>query len=184
MAQAQKSTTRRRAAAPVVHAGNRAKMRQRMDALKTRMNHRGTTVLSDFGRLITNVPHKNTYPLKFYMSKSEVLAEPIKDWLRERYLGSKTGKGVLYEVRTYTAANGKRYVDYILLEKMSKVERMKFVLQFGTEITENKVERDGKKRRPRLTKEAKKEFDAMVDRFYAEFEAKREQVRQEAVAEA
>jgi hypothetical protein len=150
---------------------NRTKLRQRKEALSRKLTGRGTTVLSDFGRIVTNVPHKNAYPLKFYMTRHNVLAEPLKDWLRERYLDGRR-KNTLYEVRTYTGADGKPYVDYVLLQSLSPVERTKLTLEFG-QITEDKVVRDGKKRRPRLNKDEKKEFDAMVADYYRRVEERR-----------
>lgn len=156
---------------------NRAKLKQRKEYLRTRLTGRGTTVLSDFGRLISDVPHKNVYPLKLYMVRHNVPAEPLKDWLRERYIDSKSKK-TLYEVRTYTGANGKPFVDYVLLQGLTDAERVKLTLLFG-QITEDKVVRDGKKRRPRLNKEEKKTFDTMVSEFYLAVEEKRRQEREE-----
>lgn len=168
---------------PDLALGSRAKLRQRKEHLRQRLTGRGTTVLSDFGRVIQDVPHKNVYPLKLYMVKHNVSAEPLKDWLRERYIDSQTGRGLakagtLYEVRTYTGANGKPYVDYVLLQKLTPVEKMKLTLTFG-DITDEKVERDGKKRRPRLTKDEKKAFDAMVSEYYSRVEEKRAAERAE-----
>lgn len=149
-----------------------AKLRQRKAALRNRVNHSGTTVLSDFGRIIKNEPHKYIYKLKFYMTRHNVLAEPLKDFLRERYIESRRKTGARYEIRTYRAADGNRYVDYVLLEDLSPGEKMKLTLMFG-DITQEKVVRDGAKRRPRLKKEEKEEFDEMIREFYAVVEAKR-----------
>ena len=55
---------------------NRTKLRQRREYLRTRITGRGTTVLSDFGRVIQDVPHKNVYPIKLYMGRHDVPAEP------------------------------------------------------------------------------------------------------------
>lgn len=155
----------------------KAKLRQRREYLRTKLTGRGSTVLSDFGRLITDVPHKNVYPLKLYMVRGNVPAEPLKDFLRERYIENPT-KGTLYEVRTYNAGNGRRYVDYVLLQKLTETERVKMTLLFG-DVTADKVVRDGKKRRPRLNKDEKKNFDRMVSEFYLEVERKRAAERAE-----
>ena len=139
------------------------------DELRAKLNPRGNTVLRDFGRVLRDEPHKYIYPLKLYMVNNSVKAEPLLNWLRERYVDSKGGvhHGTRYEVRTYKAADGKRYVDYILLERMTDEERMLFTLQFG-DITDEKIIRDGKLRRPRLKGADRKRLDKMIEDFYLE----------------
>lgn len=135
---------------------------------------KGNTVLRDFGRVLRDEPHKYIYPVKLYMVNNAVKAETLMEWLRDRYINAKGGRnhGGRYEVRTYKAADGQRYVDYILLEAMTDAEKTAFTMQFG-EVTDTKLVRDGKLRRPRLTKEEKKEFDRMVNAYYLEIERKR-----------
>lgn len=139
---------------------------------------RGNTVLKDFGRVLRDEPHKYIYPIKLYMVRDKVGSEPVLEWLRDRYINAKGGRnhGARYEVRTYKAMNGKRYVDYVLLERMTDEERMMFTLQFG-EVTDEKVIRDGKMRRPRLSKDEKKALDAMINNYYLEVERRRKEER-------
>ncbi len=141
--------------------------------LRKKLNPRGNTVLRDFGRVLRDEPHKYIYPIKLYMTAHDIRSEPVLEWLRERYIDSKGGvhHGTRYEVRTYKGVDA-RYVDYILLEKMTDDEMVMFTLQFG-QVTSTKVIRDGKLRRPRLKKTEKKELDRIVNDYYLRIEAER-----------
>ncbi len=153
-------------------------------ALRAGLNPNGSTVISDFARVIREEPIKYIYTLKIYLKRKR-LPEPIMQWLRDRYIDSNSrskNHGTRYEVRTYKATNGKRYVDYMLLEQMTEEEKVMFTLEFG-EITTEVIKRDGKLRRPRLNKEEKKEFDAMVNAYYLDISAKR-RAEEEAAAAA
>ena len=145
-----------------------------------KMNPRGNTVLKDFGRMLRDEPHKYIYPVKLYLKRDMVPAEQVLQWLRERYIESKghIHHGTRYEVRTYGVTKnadgtpGPRYVDYILLERMDDHERVMFTLEFG-DVTDEKVIRDGKLRRPRLNKDQKNELDAIVNEYYLRIAAER-----------
>ena len=136
-------------------------------ALRASINPHGNTVLRDFARVIRDEPHKYIYSLKLYAVRDNLASKPVLDWLRDRYISAKNKRnhGARYEVRTYKGADGKRYVDYMLLEQMTEEERVMFTLQFG-DVTDKKVVRDGKLRRPRLKKEEKKILDKMIDDYY------------------
>jgi hypothetical protein len=144
------------------------------------MNPKGNTVLKDFGRILRDEPHKYIYPIKLYLKRDMVPAEDVMRWLRERYIEAKghVHHGARYEARTYgTAKNadgtpGPRYVDYILLEKMTDDERVMFTLEFG-DVTDQKIVRDGKLRRPRLNKEEKKALDDVINQYYLDIARKR-----------
>ena len=143
------------------------------------VNERGNTVLSDFGRRVRNEPHKYIYKIKLYFERGDILRDDVMEWLRERYLTTK-GKQTRYEVRTFATAEDKhlpvkerrRYADYVLLERFTPAEEAEFVLRFG-KLSQTKVIRDGKLRRPRLSKEQKKEFDEMVNAYYLKVERER-----------
>lgn len=143
------------------------------------INPNGNTVLTDFGRILRDEPHKNIYTLKLYVVRNELAAKPVLDWLRERYIEAK-GRGknhnTRYEVRTYKGADNKRYVDYILLEQMTEDERVEFTLRFG-DVTDEKIIRDGKLRRLRLKKEEKKALDAIINDYYLKVAEERRQAR-------
>ena len=138
------------------------------------INPRGNTVLRDFGRVLRDEPHKYIYPIKLYMVKDRVAEGPVMEWLRDRYINAKGGRnhGARYEVRTYKATDGKRYIDYVLLERMTDHERVMFTLQFG-EVTDEKVVRDGKMRRPKLTKNERQALDEMINNSCTESAARR-----------
>lgn len=147
------------------------------------INPKGNTVIRDFGRILRDEPHKYIYPIKLYMVKSKVGSEPVMEWLRDRYINAKGGRnhGARYEVRTYKASDGKRYVDYMLLERMTEDERVEFTLRFG-EVTDEKIVRDGKMRRPRLSKTEKQALDDMINNYYLEVERRRQAAREERLA--
>lgn len=144
------------------------------------LNPQGNTVLKDFGRAIREEAHKYIYPIKLYPTRDKIREEDMMVWLRERYIQSKghIHHGTRYEVRSYSVdkkvdgQKHQRYVDYVLLEKLSDHERTMLALEFG-EFTEDKVIRDGKLRRPRLSKDQKVLFDKMVDEFYLKVERDR-----------
>jgi hypothetical protein len=140
---------------------------------------KGNTVLMDFGRVLRDEPHKYIYPIKLYMKDGAVPIDRVLEWLRERYICSKGGRnhGARYEVRKYTTANGV-FVDYILLEKMTDDERVLFTLEFG-DVTDEKIVRDGKLRRPRLKKEEKAVLDDMINNYYLDVAKKRREEAEE-----
>lgn len=144
------------------------------DEMRKKLNPKGNTVLRDFGRVLRDEPHKYIYPIKLYMVSEMVPAEPVMEWLRERYIQSRGAvhHGTRYEVRTFKSLDGKRYIDYMLLEAMTDDEKTMFTLQFGN-VTDQKMIRDGKRRRPRLSKTERKTLDQMVDAYYLEIERKR-----------
>lgn len=154
------------------------------------MNPRGNTVLKDFGRVLRDEPHKYIYPIKLYLKRDKVPAEKVLNWLRERYIESKghIHHGTRYEVRTYgTSKNpdgtkGPRYVDYILLEKMTDHERVLFTLEFG-DVTDQKIIRDGKLRRPRLNKDEKKALDSVINDYYLDVARKRREAVEALIAQ-
>lgn len=141
--------------------------------LRAVINPNGNTVLKNFGRALRDEPHKYIYPIKLYLKRDTVRADAVTQWMMERYINAKGGRnhGARYEIRTFKTDMGK-FVDYILLEKMSDDERVMFSLEFG-EVTDMKVVRDGKLRRPRLNKEQKKALDAIVDDYYLMISRKR-----------
>lgn len=145
----------------------------------------GNTVLRDFGRVLRDEPHKYIYPIKLYMVKDKIASEPVLEWLRSRYINAKGGRnhGARYEVRTFKSVNGKRYVDYVLLERMTDDERVMFTMEFG-EVTDEKVVRDGKLRRPRLSKTEKSALDDMINNYYLEVERRRKAEREANLAAA
>lgn len=152
----------------------------KLNARASLVNNRGTTVLSDFGRTLVDVPHKNVYKKKLYFTRSRVNVEEVKEWLRDRYIQNAGKKGFLYEVRAFgytdpkvvaaAVAAGKRaeikhFADYVMLEKLSEAEETELVLRFG-KVTDVKVIRDGRARRPKLKKDEKLELDAMIENYY------------------
>lgn len=153
-------------AAKVAPTTKPKKKREVSEAVLRSINPRGNTVLKDFGRVLRDEPHKYIYPIKLYLVRDTVRADEVLHWLRERYINAKGGRnhGARYEVRTFKTQMGK-YVDYILLEQMTDHERVMFTLEFG-DVTEDKIVRDGKLRRPRLSKEQKKELDAIINEYY------------------
>ncbi len=152
------------------------------------LNPRGNTVLKDFGRVIRDEPHKYIYPIKLYLTRDGVDEKLVMDWLRDRYINAKGGRnhGARYEARTYRSGeidgDGKavRFIDYLLLERFTDEERFLFTMQFG-DVTEDKVVRDGKLRRPRLNKAQKERLDGIVDYYYLRIARERQR---EAAAKA
>ncbi len=141
--------------------------------LRAVINPNGNTVLKNFGRALRDEPHKYIYPIKLYLKRDTVRADAVTQWLIERYINAKGGRnhGARYEVRTFKTDMGK-FVDYILLEQMTDDERVMFTLEFG-DVTDEKIVRDGKLRRPRLNKEQKAELDSMVNDYYLRIAAER-----------
>lgn len=142
--------------------------------LRAKLNPKGNTVLRDFGRVLRDEPHKYIYPIKLYMVKDNIKSEAVLEWLRERYIESRghIHHGTRYEVHTFASIDGNRYIDYILLEAMTEEEKTMFTLQFGN-VTDNKIVRDGKRRRPRLSASERAELDRKIDAYYLEIERKR-----------
>ncbi len=141
--------------------------------LRAVINHNGNTVLKNFGRALRDEPHKYIYPIKLYLKRDTVRADEVTRWLMERYINAKGGRnhGARYEVRTFKSTMGK-FVDYILLEQMTDHERVMFTLEFG-DVTDEKIVRDGKLRRPRLSKDQKKELDEIINQYYLNVAAAR-----------
>ena len=134
----------------------------------------GNTSLRAFGRVLRDEPHKNIYPIKLFLVRNKVRDKDVKEWFAIRYAQATGGRnhGARYEVRTYKGEGGKRYVDYLLLETMSEEELVMFTMRFGT-VTNDKVIRNGKLRRPRLNKDQRKRLDGVLDDFYLEIERER-----------
>jgi hypothetical protein len=130
------------------------------------------TALGDFGRTVRDEPFYGTYSVKMFVSNDKVLEEAIHASLVDRYTSSKRKRGMLYRIVTYRHADGNRYVDQILFEKLFLEDEALLVLQWG--LTPVKVIRDGKLARKRLSKELKKEFDKelldMKNRYYEMYE--------------
>ncbi len=160
------------------------------------VNRRGNTVLRDFGRDLQDVPQSNVYKIKLYFVGHRVDSERVKEWLRDRYISSRSKRGMLYQLRSFKFATDearaaalasgdpvkhREYADYVLLEKLSADEQAMLILQFG-DVTETKVIRTGKVRRPRLSKEQKKQLDAVINGYYLEIE--RERAAERDLAEA
>jgi hypothetical protein len=130
------------------------------------------TALGDFGRTVRDEPFYGTYAVKMYVAKDCVLEEAIHASLVDRYTSSKRKRGMLYRIVTYKHADGNRYVDHILFEKLFAEDEALLVLQWG--LTPQKVVRDGKLARKRLSKELKKAFDKdlndLKNRYYEMYE--------------
>jgi hypothetical protein len=139
------------------------------------VNMTGNTVLRDFGRSLREEPFKYIYRHKIWVTKSMVSADEVKGWLRSRYIESRgrDDSGARYEVRTYRHENGEQYVDYILLEKLSDTEAVFMALSWG--LSDEKVTRDGRRRRPKLTSFERKELDARIAAYYDEVERRRQE---------
>jgi hypothetical protein len=167
-------TTQTQTVAPEGIRARRGRKPASKSELRNKLNPKGNTVLRDFGRVLRDEPHKYIYPLKLYMVNDNIRSEPVLEWLRERYIESRGGvhHGTRYEVHTFKSIDGNRYIDYILLEGMTDEEKTLFTLRFGN-LTDQKIIRDGKRRRPRLTKTEKKTLDNMVEAYYLEIEKAR-----------
>ncbi|PZR79076.1 MAG: hypothetical protein DI537_41475 [Stutzerimonas stutzeri] len=161
------------AAVPTGIKARRGSKEMTAAGLRAVINPNGNTVLKNFGRALRDEPHKYIYPIKLYLKRSTVRADAVTQWMMERYINAKGGRnhGARYEIRTYKSEKGK-FVDYILLEKMTDDERVMFTLEFG-DVTDEKVVRDGKLRRPRLNKAQKDELDEMINAYYLRIAAER-----------
>ena len=133
----------------------------------------GNTALRTFKRALRDEPHKYIYPIKLFLLKDRVPAARVIEWCAMRYAHATGGRnhGARYEVRSYKGHGG-RFVDYLLLESMTDDELVMFTMEFG-QVTNDKIVRDGKLRRPRLNKEQRKRLDGVLDNFYLEIERER-----------
>lgn len=131
------------------------------------------TTLKTFGRSHRDEPFHLVYPLVLYPKESKIEPEALSDWCALRYLGSRKRTGTRYRIETYLHRDGNRYVNRVMLEKLSDDEQVELVMKFGTEFLRKKVVRDGRLRRPRLKPDEKKQLDAMRDQFYADVARRR-----------
>lgn len=135
--------------------------------LRRKLNPSGNTVIKDFGRVIRNEPHKYIYAHKLYPVDSHLPMGGVMEWLRERYIEADghIHHGKRYEVQQYTGQDGKRYVHYILLETFTEDEEAIFTLTYG-QLSRDPIRRDGKRRRPKLKPDQRKELDRMINDYY------------------
>jgi hypothetical protein len=133
------------------------------DGLSKKVN---STVLGDFGRKVRDEPWHYIFKHRLFITKDGVAAEPLVKWLRTRYVKSRTGHR--YRVATYKAKDGKRYVDYVLLETLSDNDRVEMKLR-GWIFQKEKVMRGDRLPRKKLTREQRKQLKALIEKTEAEF---------------
>jgi len=132
------------------------------------MATKNSTVLGDFGRSVRDEPWHYIFKHRLYMMQNGIKAEPLVKWLRQRYARTKSGNR--YRVCLYRAADGNRYVDYVLLETFKDDVRVEWRLR-GWKWTTEKVKRGDRMPRIKLTKEQRKARDALVAKTLADFYA-------------
>lgn len=125
------------------------------------------TVLADFQRTVRDEPLFYIYDHKIFLISQQVDPEEVTAWLRKRYVEAK--KGNRYRVATYRHQDGKRYVDYLLLESVNDQDLMYIKLRWGW--SKEPIKRNGRSIRKRLNSEQRKHLDALIDgvrnQFYA-----------------
>lgn len=141
---------------------------------KPRTRNPGFTTLKSFGRSHRDEPFHLVYPLVLYPKKSKIDPQLLNDWCAVRYLGDRKKTGARYRIETYLHSSGKRFVNRVMLERLTDEEKVELVMKFGTDFLRDKVIRDGRLRRPRLTKEEKTIREQWLNQFYADVRARRQ----------
>lgn len=144
-----------------------------------------TTNLKTFGRAHRDVPYYGFLKVRLYPKRHKILADDLAEWCGERYLtvNSRAGIKQAYRIGTYTHSNGKKYVDRVYLGDLSASDLFELQLRHG-DFVEDKVERNGNLRRPRLNKEEKAERDAIINAFYTDVARKRMAKAEEELSES
>lgn len=135
----------------------------------------GVTNLKTFGRVHRDEPHYNVYEVRLYPKRGKIRADSLGDWCGQRYLQSRSRTGAAYyRINTYKHSDGNRYVDSVFFRKMTDDDKITLKLLFG-DFGNEKVIRTGKLRRPKLKKDERVALDAVINAFYKDVSARREQ---------
>lgn len=138
---------------------------------KVSVKKHSITNLKTFGRAHRDEPFYGYLKIRLYPKYGTVDAEELAAWCGVRYLSSKSRKAS-YRIGTYRHANGKQYVDRVFFVDLTPADRAQLILKFG-DFMDQKVERDGRLTRPRLTKAERVQRDALVQNFYNQIAAER-----------
>lgn len=143
----------------------------------------GYTTLKVFGRQHRDEPHHLVYRVMLYPKKGKLDAEALKDWCAVRYLDDNRAVArSRFRIETYLHKSGKRFVNRVLFERISDDELIELKLRFGTAFSRDKVIRDGRIRKPRLSAEELDVRNEWLDRFYMDIALRRQKARDEAEA--
>jgi hypothetical protein len=150
---------------------------------KRKSSNPGYTTLKTCGRQHRDEPFHLVYRIVLYPKRGKLDAEALNDWCAVRYLDdNRQIPRTRYRIETYRHKNGKKYVHRVLFEKISDEELIELKLRFGTVFGKEKVVRDGRVRRPRLSPEELDQRNEWLDRFYLDVAHRRQQAAAENAA--
>lgn len=140
----------------------------------------GFTTLKVCGRQHRNEPFHLVYRVILYPKKGKLEAQALNDWCAVRYLDdNRAVSRTRWRIETYRHRDGKKYVNRVMFERISEEELIELKLRFGTVFQKEKVVRDGRVRRPRLSAEELDERNAWLDQFYMDVANRRAAARAE-----